>query len=158
MLGQALAGQDLGLHFFAFEVRFRFIAQFVDTFFAGTGYSLIGADDDAFDRRQVVNRLECHEHDDRRAVRVGNDALVPGNIFRVDFRYDQGDIRVHTERAGVVDDDAAPFSSFGSQFLTDRAAGEQADINTVERFWFGFFNRIFLAVDGQFLASRTVRC
>ena len=37
MLGQALAGQDLGLHFFAFEVRFRFIAQFVDTFFAGTG-------------------------------------------------------------------------------------------------------------------------
>ena len=39
------------------------------------GRRLIGRDDDALDARQVVQRLQRDDHLDRRAVRVGDDAL-----------------------------------------------------------------------------------
>jgi len=54
---QALAGQDLRFHVPTGKEGFRFFTQFVEAFFSGTGNGLIGADDDPFDRRQIVDGL-----------------------------------------------------------------------------------------------------
>ena len=51
----------------------------------------------------------------------------------VDFWYDQRDLRVHPEGAGVVDDHAASLSGDGCKLLTHRTSWrEKTDIYTGE--------------------------
>ena len=83
---------------------------------------------------------------------------MKGNVFGIDFGNDQGDVGIHAEGTGVVDDDAAALSRFRSQFFTDRAAGKESDIDSIEGFRLGFFNGVFLPIDHQLLTSRTVGC
>src|SRR5271165_2766963 len=67
---------------------------------------LICADNYALDARQIMQGLERHHHLNRRAVGIGHDAF--GNRLErggIDFRYYQGDLRIHTPGAGVIDDD-----------------------------------------------------
>ena len=73
----------------------------------GPGGRLVGGDDDAPDPRPVVERLERDDHLDGGAVRVGDDAPVPGQVVRVHLGHDERAGRVHPPRGAVVDDDRA---------------------------------------------------
>ena len=57
----------------------------------------------------AVQRRDRDDHRQRGAVGVGDDALGPvAYLLRVDLGDDQRHVRVHPERAGVVDRDRAP--------------------------------------------------
>ena len=54
--------------------------------------------------RQFLNRIQRHNHLNRRTVRVGNDTLRTFEcILRVDFGHYQRNVRIHTECAGIID-------------------------------------------------------
>src|SRR3546814_15429201 len=55
----------------------RLLEKFVHGILAGAGDRLIGRDDDTFDPEQVVQRLECDDHLDRRSAerRVGKECV-----------------------------------------------------------------------------------
>ncbi len=85
------------------------LEQFVHARFAGARDRLVGGDDDALDRRGVVEGLQRDHHLRGRAVRVGDDILlrVAGERVGIHFRDDQRHVRVHAEMGAVVDDRAA---------------------------------------------------
>lgn len=76
-----------------------------------------------------MNRLQRHQHNDRRTVRIGNDSMMLTDIFRIDLRNNQRHVRIHAECAGIVDDDRAPLDRFRRQRLADCSAGEERNIN-----------------------------
>ena len=85
--------------------RAGLVEQFVHRGAARPGNRLIGRDDDPLDPGEVMERLQCHDHLDRRAVRVGDDAAfrVLRNGLRIDLRHHQRHVRLHPEPRGVVD-------------------------------------------------------
>ena len=158
MLRKAGRREDLRFVRFAFGKCSGFVIELIDPFFAGAGNSLVRADHDAFDTGQIVNRFQRHQHDDGGAIRIGDDAFVFCNVFRVDFRDNQRHLRIHTEGGGVIDDYSASLGSFGSQSLADAATGEEGYINVFEGFRFRFFYSIFLTANHQLFAGRAFRC
>ena len=68
-----------------------------------SGNSLIGADNDPFDLIFIMDRLQGHHHLNGRAIRVGDNALVPVDILRIDFRDDQRNGGIHAPGGTVVD-------------------------------------------------------
>ena len=99
--------------------------QLVHGRLATAGHRLIGRTVHALDLGTIMDRLERHHQLDGRTVRVGNDALLGHTIerFRVHFRYDQGDIRVHAPGRGVVDDNGARSRDFRRPFARRIATG-----------------------------------
>ena len=89
------------------DLRLGLRPELVHPLLAGARDRLVGAHDHPPDPGGVVQRLEGHDHLDRRAVRVGDDPLVLGDVVRVDLGHDQRDVGVHPEGARVVDDDRA---------------------------------------------------
>ena len=82
----------------------------------------------------VVDRLECHDHLHRRAVRVGDDAVVARQVIGVDLGDDQRHALVHAPGARVVDDDGSPPRRTRSPFGRDRAAGrEESEVESLDR-------------------------
>ena len=87
--------------------------ELVDAFLAGAGDRLVGRDDDALDRGEVVQRLQRHHQLRRRAVGVGDDVLavvarhVGVEHVRVDLGHDQRHVGVVAPEARIIDDDAA---------------------------------------------------
>ncbi len=67
-----------------------------------------------------MQRLQGDDHLDRRAVRVGDDPLVPGDVVRVDLGDDQGHVGVHPPGARVVDDDGAGLRGDRAELAGDR--------------------------------------
>ena len=113
---------------------------------ARSGSRLVGRHDHALDARQVVERLERHDHLDRGAVGVGDDAGVPIEVARVDLGNHQRHVLVHAECAGVVDHHGARVDHGLTHLLGHLgAAAEQRDVDALEA-----LGRHFL--DGQ-LAS-----
>ena len=79
--------------------------ELVDPLHARARDRLIGAHDHPAHPRGVVQRLQRDDHLDGRAVGVGDDPLVPGDVVRVDLGDDERDVGVHPEGARIVDDD-----------------------------------------------------
>ena len=83
-------------------------------FDAGAGHRLVGRDDQALDPGRVVDRLERDHQLHRRAVRVGDDALVGVERLRVDLGDDERDLGVAAPGGGVVDHDAPASTKRGA--------------------------------------------
>ena len=145
MFFQAGGRQNVGNHLPAFRVRFGLIGQLVDAFLAGAADCLIGGNDDAFDAGQIVQRFQRHAHDDGGTVGVGDDAFMFQDRLGIDFRNDQGHFRIHTERAGVVNDNRACLHSNGGEIFGDAAACKQGDVDAVKGIFFRFLHRVGFA-------------
>ena len=101
-----LLGELLRLHRVVDVDRAGLVEQFVHRGMARPGNRLVGRDDHPLDPGEVVQRLQRHDHLDRRAVRVGDDAALGAlrDRLRIDLGHDQRHIRLHAEARGVVDD------------------------------------------------------
>ena len=51
-----------------------------------------------------MQRRCCHEGNDRRTVRIGDQSLMLFYVLPIDLRYDQRHLRLQTICAGIVDD------------------------------------------------------
>ena len=101
-----LLGQLLRLDRVVDVDRPGLIEQLVHRGATGARDRLVGGDHDPFDAGQIVQWLQRHDHLDRRAVRVGDDAAlaVMRDRLRIDLGHDQRHVRLHPEAGGVVDD------------------------------------------------------
>ena len=94
--GDGFAGKNLPI----------LLLQFCHGCRSGTAGALIACHPYAPDVTQLFDGLQSHHHHNRRAVGIGYDiARTVQCIGGIDLRHDEGDIIVHTERAGVVDHD-----------------------------------------------------
>ena len=81
-----------------------------------TAGSLIGSHLNVLDVREVVERLEGYNHDDGRAVGIGDDvAWSVQGVFAVHLGHHQGHIVIHAEGAAVIDHDAAVLGDGGGK-------------------------------------------
>ena len=54
--------------------------------------------------RQFLDRLQCHNHLDRRAIGVGNDSPRGiDSVAGIDLRYHQGHLVIHAESTRIID-------------------------------------------------------
>lgn len=131
-----------------------------DTGGAGAGDGLVGRGDDVFEAEGLVKRAEGHEGDDGGAVGVGNDAL--GGVLSVsgvEFGDDEGDVGVHAEGGGVVDDDGTGGGGVRGEFLGDGASGgEEGDIDVGEGMGGEFLDGEFLALERDGFPGRASGC
>ena len=158
MLLQAGRRQDVGNHLPAFRVGFRLVRQLVDAFLAGAADCLVGGNHDAFDAGQVIQRLQGHAHDDGGTVGVGDDAFMFQDRLGIDLGNDQRHFRIHTEGAGVIDDNCAGFHGDGGKILGDAAACEEGDVDAVKGIFFGFLHYIFFTAYRKFGPRAAGRC
>ena len=104
-------------------------------------------------RSAISGGIELH----RRAVGVGDDALVPGEVVGVHLRDDQRDRGVHAPRARVVDHGRAASRGLGRERLRRVAAGaEQGDVDALERVGRGQPDLELAVADGHPPARRTL--
>ena len=80
------------------------LLQLVHRSRSGTARTLIRRHADALDVAQLLQRLQRHDHHNRRAVRVGDDATrTVQRVLGVALGHHQRHIVVHTERTRIVD-------------------------------------------------------
>ena len=132
MLRQACGRKNVCLHLTALAVSLSLVGELVNALFARAGNSLIGRNDNTFNACQVIQRFQCHNHNNGRAVGVSDNALVLQDVFGVNLRHNQRHLGIHTEGAGVVDNNGTSFHSVRSELLGNAATSEQSDINTLE--------------------------
>ena len=112
----------------------RLLAQLLDGAGARAGDRLVGRHGHVGEAGGVVQRLQRGDQLDGRAVRVGDDAAVPGDGLGVDLGHDQRHVGVHPEGARLVDDDAAARHRLGREARRGRCAGrEQRQVEALER-------------------------
>ena len=115
--------------------RLGLVPQLVNALFARTGYRLVGADNNAFDPRAVVQRLQRHDHLRGRTVGVGDDLALDGqlDVLGVHFGDDQRDVGIVAIKRRVINDIAARFGGDGRVFLGGvRPDGKQRNVPTRE--------------------------
>ena len=125
---------------------------------ARTGDRLIGRHDDAADLRDIVERLQPHDHDDGRAVRVRDDALVRLDRLGIDLGHDERHLRVHAEGTRVVDDDRPCLDGMGSKLLACRTARKERDVNSLKGVRRRLLHRVLLAHKRDFLPCGAAGC
>ena len=76
--------------------------------------------------------------------------------LRIDLRYDQRHLRVHAERAGVVDDDGTSLHGCRRKLLAGCTAREQGDFDVLEGVVRRLLNGVILAHEGNDLACGTL--
>ena len=111
--------------------RLGLIPQLVHRLFARARNGLVGADNNALDRRAVVQRLQRHNHLRGRAVRVRDDVLlgIAVNRLWVHLGHDQRHVGIVAVKRRVIDHDAAGLGSLGRVFLRGvRADSKQRHI------------------------------
>ena len=89
---------------------------------------------DAFDVRDILQRLQNHHHHNSGAVGVGNDAArtVEG-VLGVTFRHYERHVLVHTERARIVNHHRAVLGDVGGKLLGSACARRsKGDVNALE--------------------------
>ena len=97
-------------------------------------------------------------HDHRRAVGVGDHAVVLVRSPGVDLRHDQRHAVLHAEGRRVVDHDAARRFGRRRELPAARAAGrEECDVAALERFVLQLLDLVGLAVELELLAHRAGR-
>ena len=132
--------------------------QLLHSFGACSAGRLISGGDETAELLRPVERSNRHEHDRGRAVRIGDDPLVPFDILGVDLGHHQRHILVHAEGAGVVDHHRSGGDHRGTERAGDVAArAEQRDVDAAERGFGHLFDRNILALELQRLAGRAGR-
>lgn len=108
--------------------------EFDDSLGTAAGDGLVSGGDEAFESEGAVEGGEAHQSDDGGAVGIGDDVfgvLVGG--LGVDFGNDQGDLRVHAESGGVINDETAGGGGVGGKFEGDvSASGEKGKVEMGE--------------------------
>jgi hypothetical protein len=118
---------------FAGEMGAGCVEQFLHRPRAGARGRLIGGEYRAADAVALVYRPKRYESDDRRAIRIGDEAAMGFDRRRIDLRHDQRDIGFHPKCRRVVDDDCAAADGPGRIIARDAAAGrEQGQIDAGE--------------------------
>ena len=131
----------LGFVLFALNEGFETLEEVVVTCYAGTAYCLIGAVNNPLDAVLVVEGFESYHSLNGRAVRVGDNAVMPVDILRVNFGNYERNGRVHSPLAGVVYNDCALFSENGSELCARRTARtEKRDVYFVS--FYVFFGQL----------------
>ena len=130
--------------------------QFFERFCARAGHGLIARGEDAFHAERLMQRIQRHERDGRGAIWIGDDAFVFLHIGSVDFRHDERDTVVLTERAGIVHHHTTGFGCDGRKLPRNVAArAEQRDVDARERILGQFGDRDVCATKFERLAHRT---
>jgi hypothetical protein len=81
-----------------------------------------------------MNRRDGDDQDDRRAVRVRDDALMLGDRVRIHLGHDERHVRLHAECGGVVDHHGARLDRSGRHLPRDAGAGgEKREVDAAER-------------------------
>ena len=125
---------------------------------AGAAYGLVRRDDEAPHPAVLVQGPDDDDHDDGRAVRVGDDAVVGAQIIGIDLGHDERHVRIHAERRGVVDDDGTCLEGMRDVLLAHRAAGRgQDDVDPCEGVCRQFLNRQRVAFERHGFAGGTRR-
>mmetsp|Transcript_1479 Transcript_1479/g.2940 ORF Transcript_1479/g.2940 Transcript_1479/m.2940 type:complete len:321 (+) Transcript_1479:223-1185(+) len=135
----------------------RLLLQLLHRIEAGAAGRLVGGNDSALNLEGLVQREHGHVHQDCRAIRVGDDVVVPLDRMWVDLWHNQRALGVHAEDGAVVDDDAAGGRCLRCPLLAESAAGrEQADVKVVERAILHRLTLVGLAaeLDGRTLFAR----
>ncbi len=97
--------------------------------------------------RRLVQRPERHAHDDRRAIRHRDDALVILQVARVDFRHDQRHVGLHAKRGRIVDHHRARLLAGVGEFArAGRPGAEERVIDIGKRRGAQFLHRHALAL------------
>src|SRR5690554_2624401 len=123
---------------------------------AGATDRLVGADDQATYRVDLVQRPDRHVHDDGRAVRISDDTLVPSDVFGVDLRYDQRHFGIASERGGIADHDRPRGNRGMIELPGDASTGRTENyVNSLEAVFGKLFNRQVFALELQFFACGT---
>ena len=106
------------------EVGARRFAQLFHRRGAGARRGLIRRDDHPLDAVLAVHGPQRRDRDDRRAVRIGDDALVREDRVAIDLGNDERHAGIHAKRRRVVDDDRAGLHR-GRRELLRRAAAQR---------------------------------
>ena len=105
-LGNEVEGNLIGEGFrnkrLALRVSAHLRLQFCQSARARTGHGLIGGGGNGLDGRKLLQGVDGHQRDNRRAVGVGDDAVVLLRVLRVDLRHHQRHAVVEAEGAGIV--------------------------------------------------------
>ena len=108
--------------------------QFGHPLCAGAAGRLVRRHVHAADVREFFERVECHDHLNRRAVGVGDN--TPGGVqgvFGVYFGNHQGNVFVHAESARIVDHQRAVLGDrFGELLRGGAARRYQRDVHAAE--------------------------
>ena len=140
--------------FFIVGHFFHLCVQFANTADTGTADRLICRNDHALCVIKPMQRRQCNQSDDRRAVWIGNDAVMGKGVLRIDFRNDQRDIRIQTVCAAVVDDNSSFFGCSGQKTFGNIIFGCPKDnINIVKALFCCFFDRDRLSLKVQRFAG-----
>ena len=153
-----LVGVNRGNDLRPSHVRLDLPFELGDRLRAGAGDGLVGIDDHAPEANRVAKRGEHRRELHRRAVRVGDDAVMLGQVFWVDLADNEGHPVIHAPRRRVVDDHrAAPDRYRGHRPRLIRTSREQRDVDAVEGFGGRLGDRERSAADGQVRACRPRR-
>ena len=80
-----------------------------------------------------MQRVNCHQRDCGRAIRIGNETAMFLYILPVDLRNNQWNVRIHSENRRVIDHNRAPFAGSRDEFSGSLSArAEKCDVNVVE--------------------------
>ncbi len=119
---------------------------------------LVSRCDDRLQAKGLVQRVKPHQRDDRRAIRIGDDALVRESRIRIDFRNHQGYLRIHPESRAIIDHDTAALGGLlPKKFRLRGPRTEDAGIQPLETLRSRFLYRPGLVSVGLRLTSRAGR-
>ena len=131
----------------------------------GAACALVRRNVDLLDLRNLVDRIQNDNHHDGRAVRVCDDALtaefrfVKLDVFRIHFRNDERNVRIHAVEASVVDADSTGLHCGRKEFLGNGGScGGEHDVHTLEGIVSEFFNSQFFTAELDLTASATLGC
>jgi len=91
--------------------------------------------------------MQSNHRDDRRTIRVGDDAMMFKSILGIDFGNDQRDVGNHSERGRIVDEGRPRIHDERGEVLRHRIGNRpEDDIHPLERCFLGFFDLDFFSV------------
>jgi hypothetical protein len=132
--------------------------QFFDRLGAGPRHRLVTRRENAGHPKSLVQRIQRHQRDGRRAVRVGDYPAVQFDIARIDFRDHQRHGVIHAESARIIHHHATGLDRDGSEFLRNAAAGaEQGDVDPFKCVFGEFLDRDGFTPERQSFAGRPRR-
>lgn len=131
-----------------------------DTADAAATHRLVGARGQSHEIGRVVQRLQDGHRRHRRAIGVGDDALLgQRDVLRVDFRYHEGHFWVHAPARRIVDDDCASSGELRREGARGGGAGRED--GDVEARWIGgggVFDEYLAAGEFELAAGRAGGC
>ena len=152
VVGQLMRELLDGLHLTLFYHFLILLLQFSHSGSTGTRSTLVRADMDALDVRDVLQRLQYDHHHDGGAVGIGNNAARTVQcILGIALRNHQGNIFVHAESAGVVNHHSTILGDgLGKLFRSASTGRGEGNVYVLE------VVVVLEQLHGQFLATKSV--